>query len=86
MDNLPINQDAPIYDLQNAQIIGPFYRRYSTEEQDALIKTIAKDLVALDEQTKLLAVCNFFRADEELGKQVAKELNIDLTPYLEHLK
>ncbi|WP_332691548.1 catalase [Halalkalibacter lacteus] len=64
---------------------GQVYRRYSKEEQDALVKNITADISSVAEQTKLLAICNFYRADEELGNRLAKKLGIDLTPYLQHI-
>lgn len=65
---------------------GQVWHRYSPAEQDALVKNLANDLQSVEEKTKLLAICNFYRADEELGKRLAAKLQVDLTPFLQHIK
>ncbi|WP_026688518.1 catalase [Alteribacter aurantiacus] len=65
---------------------GQVWRRYSKEEQEATIKNIVNDLGDVAEETVLRAVCNFYRADEELGKTLAEKLEVDITPYLEAAK
>ncbi|GAB6992236.1 catalase [Paenibacillus pini] len=64
---------------------GAVYRKYSLEEQDALVKNLTADLKHVSEQTVLLVICNFYRADAGLGKRLAENLNVDLTPFLSHL-
>jgi len=64
---------------------GQVYRRYTKEEQDALVKNLTNDLQTVAEQTKLLAICNFYRADESLGIQLAEKLGVDLSPYLQYM-
>ncbi|MDV2685825.1 catalase [Alkalihalophilus lindianensis] len=65
---------------------GQVWRRYSIEEQDAVIKNITADLEDVAEQTVMLAICNFYRADEEFGQRLADSLGKDITPYVEKLK
>lgn len=65
---------------------GQVWRRYSEAEQRAVIKNLTADLEPVSEKTKLLAICNFYRADEELGKQLADSLKVDITPYLAHIR
>ncbi|MEX2104529.1 MAG: catalase [Bacilli bacterium] len=57
---------------------GEQYRSYSPEEQVNLINNLVNDLSNVPERTKLLAICNFFRADREFGGRLATGLNIDL--------
>jgi catalase len=64
---------------------GQVYRRYTKEEQETLVKNLSNDLKNVAEETVLRAVCNFYRADENLGKRIANNLKVDLTPYLQHL-
>ncbi|WP_025027035.1 catalase [Caldalkalibacillus mannanilyticus] len=64
---------------------GQVWRRYSPTEQEAVIRNLSADLQSVSEQTVLLAICNFYRADEELGKRLADSLKVDITPYLKHI-
>lgn len=64
---------------------GQVFRKYSPEVQEQLIGNLAADLEPVAEQTKLLAICNFYRADAELGKRLAAALNVDLTPFLSRM-
>ncbi|WP_100406355.1 catalase [Bacillus solitudinis] len=64
---------------------GKIYRSYTKEAQDALVKNLTNDLQVVAEQTQLLAICNFYRADEGLGKSLAEGLQLDITPYIQHL-
>ncbi|MEC3432719.1 catalase-related domain-containing protein, partial [Bacillus cereus] len=66
-------------DLKQA---GERYRSFSKEEQDNLIANLTNDLKDVNERTKLLAVCNFFRADQEYGMRLAQALNVDITQYV----
>lgn len=61
---------------------GQVWRRYSKEEQTVLVSNLSADLQAVSEQTKLLAICNFYRADQELGERLAASLQVDITPYV----
>ncbi|MDR4427371.1 catalase, partial [Bacillus anthracis] len=51
---------------------GERYRSFSKEEQDNVIANLTRDLKGVNERTKLLAVCNFFRADQEYGRRLAQ--------------
>ncbi len=64
---------------------GERYRSFTKEEQDNLIANLANDLKDVHEQTKLLAICNFFRADREYGMRLAKALNVDISAYVGNL-
>jgi catalase len=64
---------------------GEVWKRYSKAEQDAVIKNISADIEGVDEKIQLRAVCNFYRADADLGERLAKKLGLDLSPYLQHL-
>ncbi|MFZ3590063.1 catalase [Bacillus sp. DJP31] len=65
---------------------GELYRRFSKEEQENLIKNLATDLQNVNDHTKLLAICNFIRADMEYGIRLAEALNIDLSSFLNQTK
>ncbi|KGX93980.1 catalase [Pontibacillus halophilus JSM 076056 = DSM 19796] len=65
---------------------GERYRSFTKEEQDNLIANIVNDLQGVDEKTVLLAICNFYRADETYGTRLAEALNVDITPYVGGLK
>lgn len=61
---------------------GEKYRSFSEEERNHLIRNLVNDLKDVNEQTKLLAICNFFRADREYGQRVADGLNIDVNQFV----
>lgn len=61
---------------------GERYRTYSKELQDSLVKNLVNDLKQVHQKTKLLAICNFFRADRELGARLAEGLGVDIGEYL----
>jgi len=60
---------------------GMQYRKFSESEKDNLIKNLAANLKQVREQTKLIAVCNFFRADREYGMRLANELGLDISAF-----
>jgi len=64
---------------------GEVWRRYSDEEQEAVIKNLTNDLKQVREDIVLRAICNFYRADETLGMRLANQLGVNLQPYLQHL-
>lgn len=66
-------------DFQQA---GERYRSFSKEEKDNLIANLTNDLKGVHEQTKLLAICNFFRADREYGMRLAQALNVDISAFV----
>ncbi|MBB3112340.1 catalase [Paenibacillus phyllosphaerae] len=64
---------------------GEVFNRYSDSEKEALIRNLAGDLSSVAERTKLLAICNFFRADAVLGQKLADALGMDISAYTKHL-
>jgi len=62
---------------------GEVYRKYSEEEKAALLKNLTADLQGVAEETVLRVVCNFYRADETLGRKLSDNLNVDIKAYLE---
>ncbi|UHA72770.1 catalase [Paenibacillus sp. 481] len=65
---------------------GERYRSYSAEERDHLIDNLVNDLQHVHEKTKMLAICNFFRADHEYGTRLAQGLGVDISEYLSMFK
>lgn len=65
---------------------GDIYRSYPDEVKAQVVKNISNELAGIDTRIALRAVCNFFRADVELGKELSKEIGVDLTPYLQHMQ
>ncbi|WP_064092807.1 catalase [Rossellomorea aquimaris] len=65
---------------------GRIYRGYSDEVKGQIIKNISGELSTINEKIALRAICNFYQADEELGKALAEKIGVDLAPYLQHLQ
>ncbi|AJY75195.1 catalase [Paenibacillus beijingensis] len=65
---------------------GETFRSFSKEEQDNLIGNLVADLGGVHERTKLIAICNFYRADREFGERLAAGLNVDISAYVQHVK
>ncbi|MCR8642637.1 catalase [Paenibacillus sp. N1-5-1-14] len=61
---------------------GERYRTFSEQERDNLIANLVGDLQSVNEQTKLLAICNFFRADREYGMRLAQGLGVDISAFI----
>ncbi|PSL46938.1 catalase [Salsuginibacillus halophilus] len=61
---------------------GRIWRTYDQETKDQVIKNIGSDLQGIDQYTAMLAICNFYRADENLGQQLAEKAGIDISPYV----
>nr|WP_127531239.1 catalase [Paenibacillus kobensis] len=57
---------------------GQRYRTLPEEECEWLIQNLSGELRQVPQQTQLLAVCNFFRADIQFGSRLAAGLGIDL--------
>ncbi len=62
---------------------GQVWRRYTAAEQEAVVNNLSADLEPVAEQTKLLAICNFYRADAELGQRLADRLQLDISRYVQ---
>ncbi|GMA50081.1 catalase [Alicyclobacillus contaminans] len=58
---------------------GERYRSFSEAERANLIRNLAADLSRVHEHTRLLAICNFSRADAEYGRRLAEALGVDLS-------
>lgn len=65
---------------------GETYRDFSPEEQEHLIANLTADLGQVHDQTKLLAICNFYRADREFGERLAASLDVDISGYIQHIE
>jgi len=65
---------------------GERYRSFSEQEKTNLIRNLVRDLRQVKEQTQLLAICNFYRADQEFGERLAKGLGVDISSYLDSMK
>ena len=62
---------------------GEVYRRYSEEEKTALVNNLVAHIKEVrHENTVLLLICNFYRADRDLGARLSEALNVDITPFL----
>jgi catalase len=64
---------------------GQVWRRFSDAEKAAVLNNLTADLQGVAEETKLRAICNFYRADQSLGEQLAERLHVDISPYVSHL-
>jgi catalase len=58
---------------------GGRYRGLSEDERSRLVGNLTNDLQSVHPDTQLLAICNFFRADSELGSRLAAGLGVDLS-------
>ncbi|SDW99464.1 catalase [Marininema mesophilum] len=72
-----------IYKTDNFTQAGLQWKKFNESERANLIKNMANDLEQVNEQTRLLAICNFYRADEEYGRTLADALGIDISKYLQ---
>lgn len=70
-----------IYKTDDFNQAGEKFRSYSPTEQEHLIQNLANDLRDVHEQIKLLAICNFYRADANYGKRLAVALGVDLSSF-----
>ncbi|PTX58918.1 catalase [Melghirimyces profundicolus] len=62
---------------------GELWRAFTEAERKNLIQNLTQDLKQVNEKTRLLAICNFYRADREYGERLAQSLGVDLSPYLQ---
>lgn len=62
---------------------GELYRDFDEEKQKQIIRTLTDEWSQVkNEQVVLKLICNMYRADEQLGKTLADNLNVDITPYV----
>jgi catalase len=89
-----IESETPLTGVAGRQIIsktlnfrqaGELFQEFTKKEQDHLIRNLANDLSGVEERTKLLAICNFYRADKEYGQRLADALGVDISPYVSKL-
>lgn len=87
-----LESEAPLHGVAGRQKIlktddftqaGERYRAFSEEERENLIKNLTNDLKQVSEKTRLLAICNFYRADREYGERLANSLGVDISAYLQ---
>jgi len=57
---------------------GERYRSLSEHEQARLVDNLVNDLKQTNNQIRLRAICNFFRADRELGADLSEALGVDI--------
>ncbi|MCK0472444.1 catalase-related domain-containing protein [Halalkalibacter sp. APA_J-10(15)] len=79
MKQLASQQIAKEEDFKQARDI---YRKYTKEQQDILVTNVVSELSQVEERTRLIAICNFYRADEQLGQNLADRLDVDISPYV----
>lgn len=61
---------------------GERYRSLSEQQQANLISNIANDLKVTNDDIRLRAICNFFRADRTFGSKLAEELGVDIRAFV----
>ncbi|MFB4159961.1 catalase [Geomicrobium sp. JSM 1781026] len=62
---------------------GELYRGFDREKQKQIIRTLTEEWSGVhNEQVVLKLICNMYRADEQLGRTLADNLNVDITPYV----
>ncbi|MCS1350460.1 catalase [Mechercharimyces sp. CAU 1602] len=71
-----------IYKTLDFEQAGERYRSFSEEEKENLIKNMVNDLKQVHEQTVMLAICNFYRADKDYGERLAHALGVDIKQYV----
>lgn len=71
-----------IYKTDNFTQAGERYRAFTGTEQSNLIRNLTDDLKQVNQRTRLLAICNFYRADQEYGERLAKSLGVNIDKYI----
>ncbi|MUT66605.1 catalase [Paenibacillus sp. NEAU-GSW1] len=61
---------------------GERYLSLSEEQRSNLVSNLAADLAQTNEDIQLRAVCNFFRANVELGMRLSEGLGVDIRKYV----
>ncbi|RJE86036.1 catalase [Paenibacillus sp. 1011MAR3C5] len=61
---------------------GERYRGLPEEQQRNLVSNLVNDLQATNDDIRLRAICNFFRADRTLGMQLSEELGVDISKFI----
>ncbi|MFD0960649.1 catalase [Paenibacillus chungangensis] len=60
---------------------GERYRSLDEKQQQSLIDNLTGDLQATNSDIRMRAVCQFYRADAELGKKLADSLGADISSF-----
>ncbi|TCM97160.1 catalase [Paenibacillus sp. BK033] len=63
---------------------GERYLSLPLERRENLVSNLVNDLKQTSENIQLRAVCNFFRANAELGIRLSKGLGVDISAYMQH--
>ena len=84
---LQIDGDADYYkqDKDYYTQPGDLYRLIPQAEKDRLHGNVARSMGDAPEFIKIRAIARFYQADENCGKGIAKELNIDIKKVLEEV-
>ncbi|MFD0590473.1 catalase [Paenibacillus sp. GCM10027627] len=61
---------------------GERFRSLPEDQQANLIANLTGDLRATNDDIRLRAICNFFRADRTLGMKLSEELGVDIRQYV----
>lgn len=61
---------------------GELYQSYTSEQRDNLLRNLVSDLSQVNENIQMRALCNFFRADAELGGRLAVGLGVDISAFI----
>ncbi|OME87250.1 catalase [Paenibacillus sp. FSL A5-0031] len=61
---------------------GERYRSLPEEQQANLIANLTGELEQTNDDIRLRAICNFFRADRELGMKLSQELGVDIRKFV----
>jgi len=61
---------------------GETYRSWTEQEQSHLLTNLMNDLLQTNDDIRLRAVCNFYRADASLGQKLAEALGLDITRFI----
>lgn len=61
---------------------GERYRSLPEQQQQNLVANLVNDLQATNDDIRLRAICNFFRADRTLGMKLSEELGVDIREFV----
>ncbi|GKU77675.1 catalase [Paenibacillus sp. L3-i20] len=61
---------------------GERYRSLPEEQQENLVTNLVNELRATNDDIRLRALCNFFRADRTLGTKLSEELDVDIREFI----
>jgi catalase len=61
---------------------GERYRSLSEEQQANLLSNLTGELEQTNDDIRLRAICNFFRADRELGMKLSQALGVDIRKFM----